>query len=61
LEALGHILVVEPSCLAGNIHKYYDFAFLHKNSAGGMHGWMKKILKISMDLASLLPFSKVNS
>jgi hypothetical protein len=30
LGALGHILAVEPSCLADNIHKCYDFAFLHK-------------------------------
>jgi hypothetical protein len=30
LGALGHILAVEPPCLAGNIHRYYDFAFLHK-------------------------------
>jgi hypothetical protein len=28
-------------------------------SASRMHGWMK-MLKISMDLASLHPFSKVN-
>jgi hypothetical protein len=27
LEALGHILAVEPSCLVDNIHRYYDFAF----------------------------------
>jgi hypothetical protein len=30
LEALGHILVAEPLYLAGNTHKCYDFAFLHK-------------------------------
>jgi hypothetical protein len=30
LGALGHILAVEPSCLADNIHKCYDFSFLHK-------------------------------
>jgi hypothetical protein len=30
LEALGHILAVEPTYLADNIHRYYDFAFLHK-------------------------------
>jgi hypothetical protein len=30
LGALGHILVAEPSCLAGSTRRYYDFAFLHK-------------------------------
>jgi hypothetical protein len=29
MGALGHILAVGPSCLADNIHRYYDFAFLH--------------------------------
>jgi hypothetical protein len=29
-DALGHILAVGPSCLADNIQRYYDFAFLHR-------------------------------
>jgi hypothetical protein len=40
LGALGHILVAEPSCLAGSTRRYYDFAFLHKILlAGCMDEW----------------------
>jgi hypothetical protein len=30
LGALGRILVVWPSCLAGSTQRFSDFAFLHK-------------------------------
>jgi hypothetical protein len=30
LRALGHIPTVEPLCLADNIYRCYDLAFLHR-------------------------------
>jgi hypothetical protein len=35
---LGHIPAAEPSCLADNIHKCCDFAFLHKILLAGCMG-----------------------